>query len=173
MRSLFYSTVAFATLVVADNVTFNGSCDPTLSRLDPTTHKFVSDCNVKYYCDTLNNTCQYKACQNYDHTIAYDPGEPTPAYCPQGSFCPDAQNRCTLQLPLGASCELDRDGMYQLNASSVVRQDIHCRERKLMLYRDFQTSVLRLRALSISPRRSVFSSNASETLIAPRTSAVD
>ncbi|KAF8312482.1 hypothetical protein DL93DRAFT_2042058, partial [Clavulina sp. PMI_390] len=94
-----------------------GSCNPALTRLDAATHKLLSDCGDKAYCN--NGTCEQKGCRQYDHDITYGPNDYIPPFCPSGTYCPDVQNSCQPLLPLGASCELDRDDECAPLASNI------------------------------------------------------
>lgn len=109
-RKSHFAWFLIFSIVLSENIPFNGSCNSALSRVNPATHKFESDCDDNLFCNNATGTCQYKTCQIYDHSITYNPGEPMAMLCPQGSFCPDVQDYCRPQLPLGTSCELDRDG---------------------------------------------------------------
>lgn len=106
-KFLTFCTLAIR-LVYSENVPLNGTCNTALTRLDPATHKMLSDCDSKYFCN--NGTCQWKGCRQYDHDINYDSGDPIPGFCSQGTYCPDDQRTCQPLLPLGSRCELDRDG---------------------------------------------------------------
>ncbi|KAF9514602.1 hypothetical protein BS47DRAFT_865363 [Hydnum rufescens UP504] len=84
-------------------------CNPASSRLDPATHKFLSDCDSKTFCDSSTRTCQLKQCRTGDPDSSYQPGEPVPPLCSPGTYCPDAQNQCRPLLAIGDPCELNRD----------------------------------------------------------------
>lgn len=94
---------------LADNVPLGGTCNQNFTRIDPASKKLLSDCDDNFFCDT-NSTCQYRGCRRFDQDIVYQPGDLIPPFCPRGSYCPDIQDECKALIPIGESCELDRDG---------------------------------------------------------------
>lgn len=95
----------------SQHVSLNATCEPNSNRVDFATHKFMSDCEPRTYCNLLNNTCQLKGCRVDEYPFGYDRGEILPPLCPPGSFCPDAQSQCLPLWPVRHSCELARDGV--------------------------------------------------------------
>ena len=109
MRILDFATLLIAsTLASAEDVPLNGPCSTALTRLDPITHKMMSDCDSKFFCN--NGTCVNKGCRLYENDTIYDAGDSVPSFCPRGTYCPDAQDACKSVLAVGSPCELDRDG---------------------------------------------------------------
>ena len=94
----------------AGSVTQGGSCSTNNSHLDPATHKLITDCDDKTFCSgATDGTCQPKQCRRDEFPFGFDPGDALPPMCPRGSFCPDEGNGCQSLLPVGATCELNRD----------------------------------------------------------------
>ena len=96
------------------SLSVNEACNPPSSRLDPATHKFISDCDSKTFCDSSTKTCQLKQCRSGDPDASYGPGDLVPSLCPHDTYCPDAQNECRPLVTIGNPCELNRDGMRHL-----------------------------------------------------------
>lgn len=100
------------------------NCTLTNNHLDPNTKAFVSDCD-SFGCMTCfslvaglivsdcssNGTCLPRRCRREDHASMAVINSPwgTPSLCPEG-FCPDDGSGCLSLIPVGGSCELDRDG---------------------------------------------------------------
>ncbi|KAF8339642.1 uncharacterized protein EI90DRAFT_2907111 [Cantharellus anzutake] len=85
-----------------------GTCNPSANRVDPATHRWVSDCNSKTFCD--GELCQLKGCRTHELDSRYDQGDVLiPPLCPQGQFCPDAESHCQPVRGAGNHCELNRD----------------------------------------------------------------
>lgn len=96
--------------VLGQHAEVNQTCDPTANHLDPATHKLISNCDDKTFCSSSTKTCQSKQCRTSAIPFGYGPDQPAPKLCPDGFYCPDAQDQCQPLLPLGHACELNRDG---------------------------------------------------------------
>lgn len=94
---------------LAGSVTRGGNCTIANNRLDPATHKLLTDCDDKTFC-TPQNTCEPRQCRKDEYPFGYDPGEPLPPMCTQGQYCPDEGDACRPWLSLGQTCQLNRDG---------------------------------------------------------------
>lgn len=121
--------------VCAGSVGEGGTCSPANDRIDPTTHKFLSDCDDKTFClspastntSSANNAnmnltttsvgiCTKRQCRTDEFPFGYLPGEAVPPMCGRNYYCPDNGSGCAPVLPSGAVCDMDRD--YQCATSS-------------------------------------------------------
>lgn len=139
-------------IYLAGDIPLNSICNPALTRPDPATHKMMSDCDDKFFCN--NGTCQWKRCRIFPQDTVYDPGDPVPPLCTQGTYCPDAQDTCKPPLPLGSSCELNRDGTRHREESLISKYASECNSRT------FQTSAHQHLTRTLLTRRCVFNISA-------------
>ncbi|KAA1476214.1 hypothetical protein DENSPDRAFT_913393 [Dentipellis sp. KUC8613] len=99
----------------------NRTCTPSHDHLDPSTRKFISDCDAKSFCslptnaDGGNGTCQARVCRRDEYAFGYAPdgSEPVPPLCADGMFCPDEGSACRPLVALGGACQFNRDDQCQ------------------------------------------------------------
>lgn len=92
------------------SVPSGGSCSTDNNRLDPATHKFLTDCDDKTFCSgSTNGTCQPKLCRRDEFPFGYQFGDILPPMCARDSFCPDEGSGCQPLLRVGRVCQLERD----------------------------------------------------------------
>ncbi|EJD07076.1 uncharacterized protein FOMMEDRAFT_131804 [Fomitiporia mediterranea MF3/22] len=115
--SLFLVTsLAFSGISLAGSVTEGGSCSPSNDRVDPSIHKFISDCDDRtFFAPKPSGVCVKRLCRKDEFPFGFAPDEPLPPTCNHGFFCPDNGSGCRPTLPSGAPCDMDRD--YQCSAS--------------------------------------------------------
>jgi hypothetical protein len=93
----------------AGTVAPGGPCSTSGNRLDPLTHKFMSECDDKSFCSGINGTCTPRRCRRDEFPFGYDAGESVPPLCPEDQFCPDDGGGCRALLAVGELCDLSRD----------------------------------------------------------------
>lgn len=112
---LLFSCPFLPHFVCAGNITQGGPCSTTDDRLDPASHKFLSDCDDTTFCSPTNSstsgsgTCQSRQCRRDEFPFGYVTGTHLPPLCSRGSFCPDEGSGCKGLLAPGQSCQLNRD----------------------------------------------------------------
>lgn len=123
--------VCFTTLasqIHAGSVAEGGVCVVANDKLDPSSHKFDSDCDDQTYCSStanspsqgagLNTTssetqssgiCVKRTCRKDEFPFGYSTNEALPPLCDHGAACPDNGSACQVLLQVGSTCEMDRD----------------------------------------------------------------
>lgn len=99
-----------STYVDAGSVAKGGNCTVGHNRLQVGTYQFWSDCDTSTYCNSQTNTCELKGCRRDQYPFGYAKGADLPNLCPKGQFCPDEEDACQSQMPVGSPCQLNRDG---------------------------------------------------------------
>ncbi|WVQ66202.1 uncharacterized protein L199_004381 [Kwoniella botswanensis] len=96
--------------VVSAKSGFGEACDQSNTHLDANTYNLITDCDSTTYCAS-NGTCAYKGCRKDIYPFGYSDYafDQLPPLCPQGQFCPDEGDQCMDQVPVGGSCQKDRD----------------------------------------------------------------
>ncbi|KAH9481149.1 hypothetical protein JR316_0005669 [Psilocybe cubensis] len=105
-------------------------CSPKNVKLNPSTHKLISECVETSFCaqppgTPVNATglgiCFPRLCRRDEYPFGYGTyggGQgrrknatviPIPPMCPKGTFCPDTGSGCRLEVEIGGQCELARD----------------------------------------------------------------
>ena len=116
-RSSVLAVFLFGTAsVLAGSVTQGGSCSTDNNRLDPATHKFITDCDDKTFCSasgTGQGTCQPKQCRRDEFPFGFEPGETVPPMCGHGTYCPDEGSGCQGLVHVGQPCQLNRDNQCE------------------------------------------------------------
>ncbi|KAI7865180.1 hypothetical protein BDF14DRAFT_1875670 [Spinellus fusiger] len=81
------------------------------SPLYTSSYEYGDSCdNVYLYCNPITNTCSNKGCTNADYLKGWDVLlRKMPDRCTSTTYCPDNNSQCRPLLPVGASCELQRD----------------------------------------------------------------
>lgn len=98
--------------VNAGSQTHGDPCNLGDNRLQEGTYAFYSDCSATNYCAS-NSTCLPKGCRKDEFPFGYVQDSPNiPNKCPRGQFCPDEMDACQDLLPVGSSCQLNRDGQH-------------------------------------------------------------
>lgn len=92
------------------SVSAGGNCSLSNNRLDPSTHKFLTDCDDKSFC-APDEVCTPKGCRRDMFPFGYAQGEQPPPLCSTGLFCADEEDHCRPLLPVGALCQMNRDGL--------------------------------------------------------------
>lgn len=109
----YYSSLLAAVLLVAPVIAqfsdLGFGCSTANDRLDPSSHRFTSDCDDNTYCSATNGTCQPRLCRRDEYPFGFLPGDPIPPLCPLGAYCPDEGSGCLPLAPAGAACQLNRD----------------------------------------------------------------
>ena len=99
-----------STYVDAGSVAKGGNCTVGHNRLQVGTYQFWSDCDTSTYCNSQTNTCELKGCRRDQYPFGYAKEADLPNLCPKGQFCPDEEDACQSQMPVGSPCQLNRDG---------------------------------------------------------------
>lgn len=94
-----------------------GSCSASKNHLDPTSHKFVSQCSDLTFCSVasgaLNDTglCEPRLCRRDEFPFGYSATDVLPPLCPASSstYCPDEGSGCRPLVEVGGPCQLNRD----------------------------------------------------------------
>ena len=75
LQLTFFLAVSHIHLFVVDaqNISLGGICNPNANHLDPATHRWVSDCDSKTFCD--GGTCHLKLCRTNELDAKYGPDE--------------------------------------------------------------------------------------------------
>ncbi|KAI0349555.1 hypothetical protein OH77DRAFT_1507429 [Trametes cingulata] len=85
-------------------------CSTDNDRLDPASHKFLSDCGETTFCPgAVNATCQPRQCRRDEFPFGYTDFTALPPLCQNGTYCPDEGNGCKPLLAMGSPCQMDRD----------------------------------------------------------------
>lgn len=122
-----------ASVIYAGSVPVGGVCAVANDKLDPSSHKFDSDCDDQTYCtssvnsptqgkslntassDTqLSGICVKRKCRKDEFPFGYSTNEALPPLCEHGTACPDNGSACQPELQVGSTCEMDRD--YQCSS---------------------------------------------------------
>jgi hypothetical protein len=108
---LFHLAACFPLDTLAQNqpISTNITCSQARNRLDPVTHKFLSDCPSTLYCSS-SNECLPKGCRKDEYPFGYAQGSTWPPICGSGMYCPDEEDQCQFQQNVGQPCQLNRDG---------------------------------------------------------------
>ena len=120
--------------VLAGTVIEVGSCIIANDRIDPSSHKFVSDCDDQTYCSNgstvspqsaptnasvanaqSSGTCTKRKCRKDEFPFGYAANEVLPPLCSHGTACPDNGSGCQPLLEAGSNCDMERD--YQCASS--------------------------------------------------------
>ncbi|KAK1923443.1 hypothetical protein DB88DRAFT_491269 [Papiliotrema laurentii] len=90
------------------------ACDQANNHYDANTWALISNCDYQTYCAD-NGTCASRGCRKDIYPFGYNdvPFNELPPMCPQGQFCPDESDRCMDQVPVGGTCQKDRDDECQ------------------------------------------------------------
>ncbi|KAG0142786.1 hypothetical protein CROQUDRAFT_673362 [Cronartium quercuum f. sp. fusiforme G11] len=84
-------------------------CKESNNRLDPNSHRFLSDCGPIDYCNGTTQTCEPKGCRIDEFPFGYSSDDPLPGLCADGYVCPDEENSCQPLAAVGGPCQLNRD----------------------------------------------------------------
>ncbi|KAI0783920.1 hypothetical protein BC629DRAFT_1289220 [Irpex lacteus] len=106
---LAFWLASLSPLVACGNVAPGGKCSLDSNRLDPATHKFMTDCDDKTFCASSNSTCQPKGCRRDEFPFGYGAGDALPPLCDRAAFCPDDGSACKDLVGSGQACEMNRD----------------------------------------------------------------
>ena len=102
--------VIVVTSAFAGSVPEGGTCTTTGDHLDPSSHRFLSDCDEKNFCSgSVNGVCRPKLCRRDQFPFGFQVGDALPPLCPRGMFCPDQGSGCQHLIPVGQACQLNRD----------------------------------------------------------------
>jgi hypothetical protein len=93
----------------ATNKNANGSCSLSHNQLQAGTYQLTTDCADTMYCDP-SGVCKPKGCRRDEFPLGYSQDAQLPPRCKDGEFCPDEQDKCQNLLPVGSTCQLNRDG---------------------------------------------------------------
>ncbi|EGG10207.1 uncharacterized protein MELLADRAFT_26925, partial [Melampsora larici-populina 98AG31] len=94
-------------------------CREANNKLDPNTHKFLSDCGPIDFCNGTTQTCELKGCRVDEFPFGYDSDDTLPEMCADGYVCPDEESSCQPLMALGGPCQLNRDDECALNPVSL------------------------------------------------------
>jgi len=86
----------------------NGTCLQANNKLQVGTYQLTSDCADTHFCDA-SGTCKPKGCRHDEFPLGYAQGADLPPRCKQNQFCPDEGDQCQDLLPVGSTCQLNRD----------------------------------------------------------------
>jgi hypothetical protein len=145
---LLYLGASFTTTATFDHASLLGnSCHPSKNRYDPSTQKYISDCDPTTFCAPITSNssndeltqqdlgmCSLKGCRIDEYPFGYTKGVKLPMLCPVGGlsnggtpklkvahvilfvgqYCPDREDSCKPLVPVGGSCEVNRDGKTRL-----------------------------------------------------------
>ncbi|KAI0789953.1 hypothetical protein C8Q75DRAFT_793063 [Abortiporus biennis] len=107
---LFLVFLAFPISTFCGGVNQGGLCTTDNDHLDISSHKFTSDCDDRTFCtSSTNGTCQARQCRRDEFPFGFNLGDVLPPLCGSGSYCPDEGNGCRGLVPVGQSCQLNRD----------------------------------------------------------------
>jgi len=98
----------YAVLAIPGAGNFSSNCTQKNNKLSFGTYRLSTDCESAYFCAD-NNTCAHKGCRRDDFPFGYSLNQTLPHFCSKGQFCPDEEDQCLDQLPVGSPCQLDRD----------------------------------------------------------------
>jgi len=105
--TLVFST-SLGLLVSAGSQTHGQNCTVLNNRLETGTLQFYSDCDAQSYCSG-QGVCERKGCRKDQYPFGYVQEDDLPPKCPAGQFCPDEADACQPLLPVGSTCQLNRD----------------------------------------------------------------
>ncbi|ODO03578.1 hypothetical protein L198_02426 [Cryptococcus wingfieldii CBS 7118] len=105
--------LALASLAAVASAAKSGwgeACSQANTHLDQANYQLVTDCDANTYCNS-NNTCAWRGCRRNTYPYGYNDYsfDQLPPLCPTGEFCPDESDHCLTQVPVGSSCQKDRD----------------------------------------------------------------
>jgi len=86
----------------------NGTCSQAHNQLQLGTYQLQTDCADTKFCDSTGN-CKPKGCRRDEFPLGYAQGADLPPKCKQDEFCPDEGDQCQSLLPVGSTCQLNRD----------------------------------------------------------------
>ncbi|KAI0052286.1 hypothetical protein FA95DRAFT_1378769 [Auriscalpium vulgare] len=91
--------------------TLGRPCSASQNHLDPSTRKFVSECDALTTCSApTNGTCIARSCRRDEFAFGYrNATAPPPDMCAAGSFCPDEGDACKPLVAAGNACQFNRD----------------------------------------------------------------
>ncbi|CAD6588153.1 MAG: hypothetical protein TREMPRED_004943, partial [Tremellales sp. Tagirdzhanova-0007] len=106
---MFLALIVQITLVAARSGLY-GNCSVSNNHLDANTKEFITDCDSFGYC-AANDTCLPRLCRRDEFVLTslLTSSTPAPPLCGPGSFCPDDASGCLRIVPVGGTCELNRD----------------------------------------------------------------
>ncbi|KAH9809332.1 hypothetical protein DFH28DRAFT_989608 [Melampsora americana] len=61
-------------------------CREANNKLDPNTHKFISDCGPINFCNGTTQTCKLKGCRIDEFPFGYDSDDTLPGMCADGKI---------------------------------------------------------------------------------------
>nr|ODN86763.1 hypothetical protein L203_04013 [Cryptococcus depauperatus CBS 7841] len=108
LRGLLVAVI-FASVAHAKSA-WGQACSQANTHLDQTNYQLVTDCVATTYC-AENGTCAWKGCRKDVYPFGYNDYsfDQLPPLCPSGEFCPDEGDHCLTQVPVGGTCQKDRD----------------------------------------------------------------
>ncbi|KAI0067237.1 hypothetical protein BV25DRAFT_1877050 [Artomyces pyxidatus] len=93
----------------SNSSTLGHTCSSSHNHLDPSTRKFISECDAQTFCSSsANGTCVPRQCRRDEYAFGYGSGTPPPL-CAPGMFCPDEGDACKSLVAVGVSCQFNRD----------------------------------------------------------------
>jgi hypothetical protein len=98
--------------VQSGTVPLGVSCSASNNHLDPSTHKFITECSGTTFCSANEGgTCIPKLCRRDEFPFEYasSSGDTLPPMCEKGTFCPDEGSGCKVLAGVGEPCQLNRD----------------------------------------------------------------
>ncbi|KAI8985566.1 hypothetical protein BD414DRAFT_515365 [Trametes punicea] len=96
--------------VFGGDISVGGSCSTDNDRLDPASHKFLSDCDETTFCTgAVNGTCQLRQCRRDEFPFGFANVTALPPLCGSGMYCPDEGSGCKPLVAVGGTCQMDRD----------------------------------------------------------------
>lgn len=106
----FLQIILYGVLVIAGSVPEGGACTTDDDHIDPSSQRFLSDCDEKTFCSAqTNGTCKPKLCRRDEFPFGFQIGDVLPPLCPRGFFCPDQGSGCQELTLVGRPCQLNRD----------------------------------------------------------------
>lgn len=107
-RLLVFS--ALCVFAMAGTAQPGSTCSTANDRLDPSSHKFLSECTDQSFCSGIvNGTCVPRQCRRDEFPFGFGPEDAIPSQCPVGTFCPDEGSGCRPLIAVGGACQLNRD----------------------------------------------------------------
>ncbi|KAI0773322.1 hypothetical protein BD413DRAFT_472846 [Trametes elegans] len=108
--SVLAATLTLPLLVRSGDATVGSPCSTDNDRLDPASHKFLSDCDETTFCaGAVNGTCQPRKCRRDEFPFGFVDYTALPQLCQNGTYCPDEGSGCKPLLGVGGACQMDRD----------------------------------------------------------------
>lgn len=102
------SLIVFATIALLPAA--GVSCSASKNHLDPSSHKFISECSPQTFCSALENgTCTPRLCRRDEFPFGYSAQDTIPPLCSAGTYCPDEGDGCHPLTSVGGPCQLNRD----------------------------------------------------------------